>query len=140
MERLTKRIDDEAVFKECACKCKDCVGGAWPCVRPILTRLAAYEDTGLDPERIAELSQAEADERLVVLPCKAGDTLWTFYTFPRSKVYSFIVTDTSTLNGATTLNTDRLGVIPVSDVGKTVFMTREAAEAALKKWEATHGV
>lgn len=122
-----------------------------------VTRLKQYEDTGLTPEEIQgfielwntaaervgflkeygidhlrELVQAEEDGRLVLLPCKAGDTLWTFSTYPRAEVYSFHVRDTSTLNGRTMLNTDRLGVIPVSDVGKTVFLTREEAEAALE--------
>lgn len=103
MERLTKRIDDEAVFKECANKCKDCIGGAWPCVHPILARLAAYEDIGLEPEEIVErlqagkelfferadlynevapidhlreLAQANKDGRLVMLPCKVTDTVY----------------------------------------------------------------
>ena len=40
-----------------------------------LNRLAAYEDTGLAPERVTELARAEKDGRLVVLPppAKEGD-------------------------------------------------------------------
>lgn len=45
-------------------------------VTEALNRLAAYEDTRLEPERVAELAQAEKDGRLVVLPCKVGDTVW----------------------------------------------------------------
>lgn len=71
----------------------------------------------------------------MVLPCKRYDTLWTFCNYPKSKVYSFKVTDISTLNGRMMLNTDILSVIDARDIGKTVFLTREAAEVALKERE-----
>lgn len=59
-----------------------------------MDRLAAYEDTGMTPEQIRnahetlrcfddigikrgnEIVTAEAEGRLVVLPCKIGDTVW----------------------------------------------------------------
>ena len=41
--------------------------------RELLDRLAAYEDTGLTPEEVAELAKAKADGRLVVLPCKPNE-------------------------------------------------------------------
>ena len=68
--------------------------------KKILNRLAAYEDTGLEPEdlkkafnetaiiklaaqalsttpdHLRDLLQAEQDGRLVVLPCKVGDRVW----------------------------------------------------------------
>lgn len=63
------------------------------------SRLAAYEDTGLEPDevnalqkdwsdlctvigecggidRLRELAEADKAGRLVVLPCKVGDTVW----------------------------------------------------------------
>lgn len=118
-------------------------------------RLMQYEDTGKTPvevsmlvkdwndlctivrecggiSRVKVLSEAGKDGRLVVLPCKVGDGLWTFCTHPVEQVYSFTVTDISTLNGRTMLNTSRCGVIDARDVGKTVFLTREEAEAALE--------
>lgn len=119
-------------------------------------RLAAYEDTRLTPAevhsmygewrammsvlnsigggytRLRELAEADRAGRLVVLPCKVGDGLWTFCSHPVEQVYSFTVTDISTLNGKTMLNTSRCGVIDARDVGKTVFLTREEAEAALE--------
>lgn len=121
-------------------------------------RLAAYEDTGMEPEavehlklasmgkaiaeikefdglpidRLRELARADKDGRCVVLPCKQGDTLWTFRTYPNRAVYKFKVTDLSALNGRTMLNTDIISVIDARDVGKTVFLTREEAEAALE--------
>lgn len=122
-------------------------------MRRIVERLAAYENTGLEPEeiertksymepftvqdmdRFREIMQAEKDGRLVVLPCLKGDVLWSYYNYPAKGVYSFTVTDVSVLNGAVLLNTDSCGVIPAVDVGRTVFLTREEAEAALKEKE-----
>lgn len=36
----------------------------------LVQRLAAYEDTGLEPERVEELALAERDGRLVMLPLR----------------------------------------------------------------------
>lgn len=120
--------------------------------RQVWERLKQYEDSGLSPNacweagiiedglrncdysiaRMVELMQADKAGRVVVLPCKAGDELWTFYNYPDEQVYSFTVTDISTLNGRTMLNTSRCGVIDARDVGKTVFLTREEAVEALE--------
>ena len=125
-------------------------------IRQLYSALAAYENTGITaeeitatasipmfvkvasaalgatPERLRELAEADKDGRLVVLPCKVGDGLWTFCSHPVEQVYSFTVTHISTLNGRTMLNTSRCGVIDARDVGKTVFLTREEAEKALE--------
>lgn len=93
---------------------------------------SAFSDDTSKAERIRELLKADKDGRLVVLPCKVGDGLWTFCSHPVEQVYSFTVTDISTLNGRTMLNTSRCGVIDACDVGKTVFLTREEAEKALE--------
>ena len=45
------------------------------------------------------------------------------------------MTDISTLNGRTLLNTSRCGVMDARDVGKTVFLTREEAKKALQEME-----
>ena len=47
--------------------CTDCP------IAKAFDRLAAYEETGLEPE---ELAQAEKEGRLVVLPCDVGDKLY----------------------------------------------------------------
>lgn len=124
-------------------------------------RLAAYEDTGLYPEsvealklsmmgkaiseitefdglpidRLRELAEADKDGRVVVLPCRQGDELWTYCNHPVKRVYSFTVSDVSTLNGRTVLNTLGLGTIRPEDIGKTVFLTREEAARALQEME-----
>lgn len=126
--------------------------------RQVWEKLKAYEDTGLTPEevndaavgaklmakakvvsafgvaaeRLLELAEADKDGRVVVLPFRVGDELWTFYNYPDEQVCSFTVTDISTLNGRTMLNTSCCGVIDARDVGKTVFLTREEAVEALE--------
>lgn len=86
----------------------------------------------VDPDRLRELAEADKEGRVVVLPCKVGDGLWTFCSHPVEQVYSFTVTSISTLNGRTMLNTSRCGVIDARDVGKTVFLTHKEAEKALE--------
>ena len=97
MERLTKRLEDgQAIFHECHGTCGTCDGANCYCIGPMVDRLAAYEDTGLEPQdiisavdmakiacalhelnaykdigpidHIRDLLQAEQDGRLVVLP------------------------------------------------------------------------
>ena len=135
------------------CKIKDC-----PFETAVCERLAAYEDTGLTPEevtaakvalmgktlaeitefegvplaRLRELAEADKDGRVSVLPCKRGDELWTYCNHPVKRVYSFTVSDVSTLNGRTVLNTLGIGTIRPEDIGKTVFLTREEAERAME--------
>ena len=157
MERLTeKHYLGTDHYMKCSGSCNvdmDCID--CPSFDRLVERLAAYEDTGLTPEevselvkdwsdlctvigecggidRLRELAEAGRDGRMVVLPCKVGDGLWTFCSHPVEQVYSFTVTDISTLNGRTMLNTSRCGVIDARDVGKTVFLTREEAEKALE--------
>lgn len=86
----------------------------------------------VEPGRLRELAEADKEGRVVVLPCKVGDGLWTFCSHPVEQVYSFTVTSISTLNGRTMLNTSRCGVIDARDVGKTVFLTHKEAEKALE--------
>lgn len=80
MDRRTIRYPDGAVELKCS------VNDAVMC-------FADYEDTGLEPEEIAELTksllvgmnkrnramellQAESEGRLIILPCKVGDTVY----------------------------------------------------------------
>ena len=121
-------------------------------------RLSDYESTGLSPAevrsllcewnammhmldkigdypRLRELAMADQEGRVIVQPCKCGDELWTFCNYPGKRVYSFTVSDVSTLNGRTVLHTQGLGTIRSEDIGKTVFLTREEAEKALAEME-----
>lgn len=147
----------------CAMNCK-WEEAAW-------SRLAAYEDTGLTPERCAEFARADAEGRciimrdaeqeqegvarlrelaeadkacrLVVLPCKVGDTLWVTSNpwtgellkkpldacVNGMKMYSHglyvnLLFDTRKINGTRDYE--------INHIGKTVFLTREEAKAALE--------
>ena len=124
--------------------------------KEVWERLKAYEDAGLSPQacaeareieetlsgcdysisRMVELMKADKEGRLVVLPCRQGAELWTYGNFPQGReVYRFTVSDVSTLNGRTVLNTLDLGTIRPEDIGKTVFLSREEAEKALQEME-----
>lgn len=132
------------------------------CRNRLLGRVVEYEDTGWTPKEVTalgelfnyalkesktlteqltllkhlrELAEADKDGRVVVLPCRQGDELWTYCNHPVKRVYSFTVSDVSTLNGRTVLNTLGLGTIRPEDIGKTVFLTREEAEKALQEME-----
>ena len=154
MDRLTF----EGNFCDLA-QCRDsaCRQSGTCTMKEVWERLKAYEDTGLTPEqcenvkviiesafsddtskaeRIRELLKADKEGRLVVLPCRQGDELWTYGNFPQGReVYRFTVSDVSTLNGRTVLNTLGLGTIRPEDIGKTVFLSREEAEKALQEME-----
>ena len=106
--------------------------------RDLYGQLKDYEDIAElcgGTDRLRELAEADKDGRVVVLPCRQGDELWTYCNHPVKRVYSFTVSDVSTLNGRTVLNTLGLGTIRPEDIGKTVFLTREEAEKALRKME-----
>ena len=153
MERLTfeGNFCDIAQCRELPCKYDgNCTQ------KEVWERLKAYEDAGLSPQacaeareieetlsgcdysisRMVELMKADVEGRVVVLPCRQGDELWTYGNFPQGReVYRFTVSDVSTLNGRTVLNTLGLGTIRPEDIGKTVFLSREEAEKALQEME-----
>lgn len=124
-------------------------------------RLGHYEDTGLDPEEIAdfmkrweraveiaglckkggidhllELKKAEQDGRLVVLPSKTVYEL-TWDAGPGCDLTCPISTDGIGLcdfcdNGKLFVYERPCTQERLKELGKTVFLTREEAEAALK--------
>ena len=155
MERLTNRSDDGQAFMNCEeCEASWCKKSgnhktactAIYCRNRLKDRLAAYEDTGLEPEEIKDnmemfrayrhicaghepehirdLLQAERDGRLVALPCKVGDKV---YQIDAERVYESEVK--GIIYDAGHIDFDERAI------GKTVFLTREEAEAALKGGE-----
>ena len=162
MERLTRRIDGVVVYVgtknpystgQIPCEV-DSAG-----VREMMYRLAAYEDKRLTPEsvealklsmmgkaiseitefnglpidRLRELAEADKDGRLVVLPCKVGDTVY-FALLGRiieKQVFSIVSFSNSTriYCGGTS------EYFRPEDIGKTFFLTREEAEKALEAME-----
>lgn len=83
--------------------------------------------------RLAEYEDAEADGRLVVLPCKVGDTVYMPY---KGRAHKLRVQGISvSISGNDVIL--HFGGYPVtnvwgSEVGRTVFLTKEEAEQALK--------
>lgn len=121
-----------------------------------VNRLAAYEDTGLEPEEISglcsmyerskmadplrleeyktlgtidhlrELAQAENDGRLVVLQCKPGQKIWAESPI-KGMAYCFDAPDIA-------------WIIENAELfGKEIFLSCEEAEAAMNKREEARG-
>lgn len=163
MERLTEWNGGQtrhAYYPRCfkepcygnECKINDC-----PFETAVCDRLAAYEDIGLTPEeikasftedtminlaaqalgvepsRLRELAEVDKDGRVVVLPCKVGDTVY-FALLGRiieKQVFSIVSFSNSTriYCGGTS------EYFRPEDIGKTFFLTREEAEKALQEME-----
>lgn len=116
-------------------------------IRQLYSALAAYEDTGLTPKeakrmsnilmdvgidyncsweyvknwlldnRLRELAEADKDGRVVVLPCKMGDTV---YYIRRE------------FDGTDVVGEAEFWWSDIPYIGKTIFITREEAEKALE--------
>jgi len=82
--------------------------------------------TGID--KLLEIVQAAQDGRLVVLPCKVGDTVFAAEAKPVIPLSVVCV-------GLYLEGTEGEDWEDLDNFGKNVFRTREAAEAALKEQE-----
>lgn len=143
-ENLERACEECIHFFACSRQCGEPMAQSsatgCECYETVKSSMAYYVGTldgakGKIPNRLRELAEADKDGRVVVLPCRQGDELWTYCNHPVKRVYSFTVSDVSTLNGRTVLNTLGLGTIRPEDIGKTVFLTREEAEKALQEME-----
>ncbi len=154
MERLTF----EGNFCDIA-QCRDlaCQQSGTCTQRQVWERLKAFEDAKLSPQacaeareieetlsgcdysisRMVELMKADKEGRMVVLPCKVGDTVWANLDGMRhtrkcviefANIGSHVTTIVfSTVDGLR----EQYGVNP-SSFGKTVFLSREEAEKVMK--------
>ena len=108
-------------------------------------------------KKLAEYETAEEEGRLVVLPCSVGDTVWVtthpfnvfddfdFYTEAQDEIYESYISSITFYENS---NQYRIhaketrqfikAYFMESDFGKTVFLTREEAEKALKEMEGKH--
>ena len=126
----------------------------------VVERLAAYEDTGLEPEevetiklalaakhfadletlnntkisRLVELAVADKEGSVVVLPCNVGDVVYGFHgdrtILPM--VAKWIETNTDGWCVVAQYAPMAPKFYQFSDFGKTVFLAREEAEKALE--------
>jgi hypothetical protein len=157
MERLTNKREADAQRKEYERRLANGYPRNIPEER--FLRLAAYEDThmmpsdvtsmrmdmaiiaalfdGVDVDRMKELTEADKDGRLVVLPCKVGQ-----------RVFALLDTDTHISecevkqigmgNKIGFIGLEPIGArgreygVSLNGFGKTVFLTREEAEKALE--------
>lgn len=112
------------------------------CVKELAARLAAIEDIlgdEYDLDRLRELAQADREGRCVVLPVKLHDKL---YYVDKEQVRE---TEVESIHNWTSgrwklsTHTDRQSThwigyeVDFDGIGKTVFLTREEAEAALRR-------
>lgn len=113
---------------------------------PTCSRAIKQLGLNMAPDRLQELAQAEKDGRLVVLPCKVGDTVWTNIAivgdryksadrpYPVEVVFIGMGEDKRFFH--VQYSNGRVFPFDFDKIGKTVFLTREEAEAALKKGKA----
>lgn len=171
MERLTKHSKQTSHENGICCThfCgPECLEVGGNCARnckweeAAWSRLAAYEDSLLEPEevsalikdwsdlctiigecggidRLRKLAEADKDGRLVALPCKVGDTVWITGSVRRlysEKVRTFFCGDPNYSCGMADNGVKMIRTtgcdIPIHKFGKTVFLTREEAEKALE--------
>lgn len=128
---LREYLDTELIPEEVSTLVKD-----WSDLRTIIG-----ECGGLD--RVRALAEADKAGRVVVLPCKVGDTVWAIAnpwmgkllkkpieayvngvkTFSHG-LYVNVLFDTKKINGTRDYE--------INHIGKAVFLTREEAEKALE--------
>ncbi len=164
MARMTKRFPDGKTVVVCdSCEQKmdkQCTFDE--CRTSLIKRLAAYEDTGLEPEavetvklalaakhlvdletlnnapisRLVELAEADKDGRVLILPCKVGDPVWRIVRDGEPHITRDEVRDMYFADDMT-LCVELVGgrVTFTEKFGKTVFLTREEAERALQEME-----
>jgi hypothetical protein len=153
------------------------------CRNRLKDRLAAYEETELTPEevlsmkfewcammdalnsigggytRLRELAEADRDGRLVMPPCKVGDTVWAASgKIIKCEIDEMYLCDSGGIEFLVSFNCDGAdckrcpfnnwtqdcsgecycdceygnGSFKDSDIGKTIFLTSEEAKAALE--------
>ena len=164
MERLTEWNGGQtrhAYYPRCfkepcygsGCKIENC-----PFEAAVCDRLAAYEDTGLEPEaietvklalaarhmvdletlnntpisRLVELAEADKDGRVVVLPCKVGDTVW-FKTYKNNARDCIGVQphEVTRISASIIVPGEIVDIgIPVDQIGVRVFLSETEAVAA----------
>ena len=104
----------------------------------IYKKLAAYEDTGYSPEEFKSLEGEWNAIRKVVDSYRAAEEQGRLVILPE-KLYGFYewdVTGVRYYDGKVTAycvkNEQVESIIYASEIGKTIFLSREEAEAALK--------
>ena len=100
--------------------------GEWNAMMSVLNSIGSYD-------RLRELAEADRDGRVVVLPCKVGDTVY-FALLGRiieKQVFSIV-----SFSNSTRIYCDGTSeYFRPENIGKTFFLTSEEAEKALQEME-----
>ena len=130
--------------------------------KEVWERLKAYEDAGLSPQacaeareieetlsgcdysisRMVELMKADVEGRVLILPCKVGDTIYFARANPilQYKVTGYEMGEVS-ISQVRSKHVDKETGLTFNftfrpgSIGKTVFLSREEAEKALQEME-----
>lgn len=167
MERLTEWNDEQtrhAYYPRCfeepcyggGCKINDC-----PFETAVCDRLAAYEDTGLSPEKVSWMKEvveaafdndtsrierahnlhvADKEGRVIVLPCKVGHRVFALLDTDKH-ISECEIKQIGLGNEIGFVGLEPIGArgrkygVALNGFGKTVFLTREEAEKALREME-----
>lgn len=146
MDRLTQKHYGASDYymacsETCANDCEMC--GGCPDHEKMVNRLGAYEDTGLTPEEVSMYAKARAEGRIQELPCRIGAEVWELRCRQDNRTgrrCDFSLS--SVLNREKFLRDSRVTVYAaqkrctksdLNHLGKTVFLEKEDAEAALER-------
>ena len=102
----------------------------------VVHRLAAIEDIlgeEYDLGKLMELVQAKRKGRCIVLPCKKGDTVWRIVHDAAPHITKDRCTDIKYENRDIWVHLIGDRVMGGWNFGKLLFLTREDAEAALRR-------
>ena len=134
IERLTNRTDGGIAYTKIPTNPSYMIDVGECYTGRIIDHLAAYDDSGLSPQEVQELTKAKQEGRLIVLPCKIGE-----------KVYRYCndaINEGTIINILLNVKTGEIGLeyeMPTcytcsrsGALGKNLFLTREEAEKALK--------
>ena len=153
MERLTNKCEADAQREEYERRLANGYPRNIPEER--FLRLAAYEDTGLPPERVVwmkevveaafdndtsrierahDLHVADKEGRVIVLPCKVGDKLYRVFA---GEIFEHRVGSMKYFAIQKRWDIETYPFCPRVEIsiGKTIFSTREEAEKALAEME-----
>ena len=92
------------------------------------------EFNGLPIDRLRELAEADKDGRVIILPCKVGDKLYRVFA---GEIFEHRVGSMKyfAIQGKWDIETYPFLPSVESGIGKTIFLTREEAEKALREME-----